>query len=86
MMQLTIRASDDLMSKIEKIAKEMGLKKSDVTRIALAKFADEYTLKIGEQKPFDRVKHLIGVTESGVKDLGQRHREHLVNRIKRESK
>ena len=81
-MQLTIRASNDLMSKIEKIAKEMGLKKSDVTRMALAKFADEYTLNMSEQKPFDRVKHLIGVTESGVTDLGQRHREHLIKKIK----
>ena len=84
-MQLTIRASDDLMLKIEQIAKEMGLKKSDVTRMALTKFADEYTLKIGAQKPYNRVKHLIGVTESGVTDLGQQHRDHLIKKIKRES-
>jgi antitoxin component of RelBE/YafQ-DinJ toxin-antitoxin module len=84
-MQITIRASDDLMLKIEKIAKEMGLKRSDVTRMALAKFADEYALKISEQKPYNRVKHLIGLAESGVKDLGQRHREHLVNKIKKSS-
>jgi antitoxin component of RelBE/YafQ-DinJ toxin-antitoxin module len=84
-MQITIRASDNLMVRIEKIAKEMGLKKSDVTRMALTKFADEYALTTSEQKPYDRVKHLIGIAESGVKDLGQRHREHLVKKIKKSS-
>jgi antitoxin component of RelBE/YafQ-DinJ toxin-antitoxin module len=85
-MQITIRTSDNLMLKIEKIAKEMGLKKSDVTRMALKKFADEYALKASAQKPYDRVKHLIGSAESGVKDLGQRHREYLVKKIKKSSK
>ena len=83
-MQITIRTSDDLMLKIEKIAKEMGLKKSDVTRMALKKFADEHASEKGEQKPYNRVKHLIGVTQSGVMDLGQRHREHLIKKVKRE--
>jgi len=57
-MQITIRTSDDLMLKIEKIAKEMGLKKSDITRMALTKFADEYSSENEEQKPYNRVKHL----------------------------
>jgi antitoxin component of RelBE/YafQ-DinJ toxin-antitoxin module len=84
-MQITIRASDDLLLKIEKIAKEMGLKKSDVTRMALTKFADEYALKTSAQKPYDRAKHLIGLAESGVKDLGRRHREYLLKKIKKSS-
>jgi antitoxin component of RelBE/YafQ-DinJ toxin-antitoxin module len=84
-MQITIRASDDLLLKIEKIAKEMGLKKSDVTRMALTKFADEYALKTSVQKPYDRAKHLIGLAESGVKDLGRRHREYLLKKIKKSS-
>ena len=83
-MQITIRTTDDLMLKIEKIAKEMGLKKSDVTRMALTKFADEYLSGNEEQKPYNRVKHLIGVTQSGVTDLGQRHRQHLIKKVKRE--
>jgi antitoxin component of RelBE/YafQ-DinJ toxin-antitoxin module len=73
------------MLKIEKIAMEMGLKKSDVTRMALAKFADEYALKSDKQNPFERVKHLIGIAESGVKDLGQRHREYMIDKIRRKS-
>ena len=37
-MQLTIRIPDEQMGRIEYIAKIMGLKKSDVTRMAIKKF------------------------------------------------
>ena len=85
-MQITIRASDDLILMIEQIAKEMGLKKSDVTRMALKKFADDYMKKQNEElKPYNQLKHLIGSAESGVANLGQRHREHIIKKIKRES-
>ncbi len=79
-MQLTIRMPDDQMGKIEHIAKKMGLKKSDVTRMALKKFIEEYSGS--EVKPFDKVKNLLGVVESGVPDLGQHHRNHLIKKIK----
>jgi len=81
-MQLTIRTSDEQMFKIDHIAKEMGLKKSDVTRMAIKKFIDEYMGNKAEIKPYTRVKHLLGVAESGKKDLGQHHREHLIRKIK----
>ncbi len=79
-MQLTIRMPDEQMSRIEQIAKKMGLKKSDVTRMAIKKFIDEYS--DSTVKPFAKVKHLLGVVESGVPDLGQRHRNHLIKEIK----
>ncbi len=41
-MQLTIRMPKEQMTMIEYIAKKMELKKSDVTRIALKKFIEEY--------------------------------------------
>ena len=80
-MQLTIRMPDEHMSRIEEIANKMGLKKSDVTRIAIRKFLEDYGQK-DEEKPFLKVHHLIGVAESGIPDLGQQHREHLVNKIR----
>ena len=83
-MQLTIRMPDEQMGKIEYIAKKLGLKKSDVTRMAINKFLEEYSNSA--MKPFDKVKHLLGVAESGVSDLGQRHREHLLRKIKRRGK
>ena len=44
-MQLTIRISDEQMSRIEHIANKMGLKKSDVTRMAIKKFIEEYNVQ-----------------------------------------
>ncbi|MGD9192510.1 MAG: ribbon-helix-helix protein, CopG family [Desulfobacterales bacterium] len=42
MQQLTIRMPDEDLSRIEKIAKSTGLKKSDITRMAIKKFVEEY--------------------------------------------
>jgi hypothetical protein len=81
-MQLTIRTSDEISLKISKIAKNMGLKKTDVTRMALKKFVDDYLDETKDEKPYQKVKHLIGIVESGIKDLGQAHREHMFNKIK----
>ena len=58
----------------------MGLTKSDITRVAIKKFIEEYS--DNAVKPFEKVKHLLGVVESGVPDLGQRHRNHLLKKIK----
>ena len=80
-MQLTIRMPDEHMSKIEEIANKMGLKKSDVTRMAIRKFLEGYGQK-DEENPFLKVQHLIGIAESGIPDLGQQHRKHLVNKIR----
>ena len=43
MQQLTIRMPEEYFSKIEQIAKSIGLKKSDVTRMAIRKFIEEYS-------------------------------------------
>jgi hypothetical protein len=59
----------------------MGLKKSDVTRIAIKKFIEEYSQET-EEKPFAKVKHLLGSAESGIPDLGQCHRDHLTKKIR----
>ena len=83
-MQLTIRMPEEQMTKIEHIAKEMGLKKADVTRMAIKSCIEKYS--DSAEKPFDKVKHLIGVAESGVPDLGQRHRKHLIRKIKGDGK
>jgi len=40
---------------------------------------DEYRVKI----EMIAEKHLLGTTESGIKDLGKRHREHLVGKIRK---
>ena len=81
MQQLTIRMPEDDLFKIEQIAKSSGLKKSDITRMAIRKFLEEYS---GEEETdlYRKAKRLIGVVESGITDLGKNHRKYLIKKIK----
>ena len=83
MQQLTIRMPEKFMFKIEQIAKASGLKKSDITRMAIRKFLEDYRVE-EEGDLYSKAKRLIGVVESGISDLGQNHREYLINKIKGE--
>lgn len=81
MQQLTIRMPEKYFSKLEQIAKSSGLKKSDVTRMAIRKFLEDY----GNEEDIDlysKATRLIGVVESGISDLGQNHREYFIKKIK----
>jgi len=80
-MQITVRMPDEIGEKIEALSKRMGLKKSDVIRLALRQFTEEGTTD-RESTPFERVRHLVGVGKSGVPDLGRRHRDHVVRKIR----
>ena len=81
MQQLTIRVPDEYLDGIEKIATTTGLKKSDITRLAIKKYIEEYT---AEKKinNYSRAKDLIGVVASGVSDLGKNHRDYLIQKIR----
>ena len=83
MQQLTIRMPEKFMFKIEQIAKASGLKKSDITRMAIRKFLEDYRVE-EEGDLYSKAKRLIGVVESGISDLGQNHREYFINKIKGE--
>jgi len=85
-MQLTVRVPDEQMVRIDQIARKMGLKKSDVTRMAINKFVEDFGGEANETKPYHRIKYLLGVAESGITDLGHRHREHLIRKIRNEHK
>jgi len=82
-MQLTIRIPDEYLSRIDTLTKKMGLKKSDIARLALKEFLDENSTE-EEKKPFEKIKHLLGSAESNIEDLGQRHRDYLMQRIKKD--
>jgi metal-responsive CopG/Arc/MetJ family transcriptional regulator len=81
MQQLTIRMPKEYLYKIEQIAKLSGLKKSDVTRMAIRKFLDEYSNE-EETDLYSKAKRLVGIVESGMSDLGQNHRDHLIKKIR----
>ena len=78
--QLTLRLPADLSGKLDLAAKRMNRKRSDVARLALTQFLD------GSEpagRPADRVRDLLGSVQSGIPDLGTRHREHLLARVTR---
>lgn len=77
--QLTLRLSGALARKLELSARRLRRKRSDVARLALEQFLDAAL----EIRPVERVRDLLGRVESGVPDLGQRHREHLIRRLRR---
>ena len=80
--QLTVRLPDNLDKNIFMIAKKLHLKRSDIVRMALEKFVNEVE-EDAEGSPYDRVKNLLGSVSSGVSDLGESHRKHLLRKFKR---
>jgi len=81
MEQLTIRMPKDHLLRINQIAKKTGLKKSDITRLAIKNFIEGYDSE-ENKSPYEKARHLIGVAESGIPDLGKNHRKHLIQKIK----
>ena len=81
MQQITIRMPEEYLNKIEQIAKLSGLRKSDVIRMAIRKFLDEYGNE-EETDLYSKAKRFVGIVESGISDLGQNHRDHLIKKIK----
>jgi hypothetical protein len=43
------------------------------------------TRKRSHRTPFQRVSRLVGSAEGGIKDLGQRHRNYLAQRLRKAS-
>ena len=84
-MQFTIRIPDDYKERMDLLSVRMGLKKSDIARIALRKFIDE-NLEEEQANPYQKIKHLLGKGESGIKDLGQNHRKYLMKKVRDRNK
>ncbi len=78
--QITLRISSDLEKRLARAARLSRRRRSEVVRLAL----EQYLETPDGVKPIDKVRDLIGKYESGIPDLGQRHREHLRARIKRD--
>jgi hypothetical protein len=71
---------DEYEPLLERLSKEMALKRSDIVRMALKHFFEEHQ-ESPAQTPFQKVRHLLGVADSGVKDLGKNHRAYLIKKI-----
>jgi predicted transcriptional regulator len=76
--QLTLRISEELAQKLERAAQRLRRKRSEVVRLALEQFLEDQL----EARPIERVRDLLGSIESGLPDLGTRHREYLLKRLR----
>lgn len=79
--QLTLRMPGELATKLERAAKRLRRKRSDIVRLALEEFLDGSAAS-PEMRPIERVRDLLGRLKSGVPDLGQRHRDYLLKRLR----
>jgi metal-responsive CopG/Arc/MetJ family transcriptional regulator len=80
--QITVRVPDGLTAKLEYAAQLAGVRKSDIAREALEEYLTS-SERISDARPIDKVRGLIGSVSSGVPDLGEKHREHLIERLTR---
>jgi len=76
--QLTLRMPEELAQKLNRAAQRLRRKRSEVVRLALEQFLETPM----ETRPIERVRDLLGSLESGLPDLGQRHREYLLKRLR----
>ena len=80
--QLTVRLPDNLEKELSLIARKLQLKRSDIVRMALERFVKQAEGE-EENSPYEKVKSLLGSVSSGISDLGESHREHLLRKMKR---
>lgn len=80
--QITVRLDEEFHEQIANVAKRLRRKRSDIVRLALEKFISDID-GLNESRPYDQVKGLIGSVSSGIPNLGEAHREYLVNKFKK---
>jgi len=77
--QMTIRIPDDLAERLERRAQRMRRKRTELMRMALEEYLDKAPSIEERKTAYQRATELklIGAVESGIPDLGSKHREHL---------
>jgi Arc/MetJ-type ribon-helix-helix transcriptional regulator len=80
--QITVRMPNRLVERLDREAVRRRRKRSEMIRLAVERYF-EGSEEQPESRPIDRVRDLLGSFESGIPDLGQRHREHLLDRLRR---
>lgn len=79
--QLTIRLSEEMNKALEAASTRMRRKRSEIVRLALSQYLN--LEPAGGRKTHEaRVRHLIGSLETGVPDLAENHRAHLLEALK----
>jgi Arc/MetJ-type ribon-helix-helix transcriptional regulator len=79
--QVTVRLPEDLSRALRAASRRMQRKNSEIVRLALREFLG--TSPGGGLRPADRVRGLIGSLNSGVPDLAEKHREYILESLRR---
>jgi ribbon-helix-helix CopG family protein len=80
--QLTIRLSEALHQRLDRVAKRLGRRRSELARLAVQRYLDRIDGE-SQPRPYERVHDLLGSLDSGISDLGSRHRKHLPTSLRR---
>jgi predicted DNA-binding protein len=83
-MPLTVRVDVKTERLLQRLARKRGRTKSEVIRDAIGVLAKTVEAQEATERPFDKVRDLIGSVHGGPKDLstrtGEAFRQALVNR------
>jgi hypothetical protein len=79
--QLTVRLPGELRRALAEAAARSQRKTSEIVRLALSDYLG--LAATGAGRPADRVRGLLGSLESGIPDLAARHRDYLLESIRR---
>lgn len=82
--QLTIRLPRELHQVLKREAEHLGLNRSDIVRMAIRQYLNSSKQEL-DNYPYGKISDLIGITNSGISDLGERHREHLLTKMKKDA-
>lgn len=77
--QVTVRIPDELDRALDLASRRLQMTPSEVVRKALAQFLQRVDPDV---RPADRVGSLIGSLESGVPDLADNHRQHILDSLR----
>ena len=78
--QVSLRLPERLVKTIDRRARESGTTRSDLVRQILERTLDD--ARALRDRPYDRVRDLIGSVSGTPTDLGSRHREYLVGLVR----
>ena len=81
--QITVRMPDALRDELDDAARRHRRRPSEIVRLALRMYLDAEGA--GGRGPADRVSDLLGSLESGTPDLAERHRDYVLEAIRRGS-
>jgi metal-responsive CopG/Arc/MetJ family transcriptional regulator len=80
--QVVVRMPDKLVHEVDEAAKRLARRRSDVVRLAVEQWVAVHAGGNGRAAR-ERAKRLIGSVDTGLPDLARRHREYLVESLRR---